>query len=227
MKTEPIDYLLAAIFLSAIAAAAWASTAFLAVPIFRFLLGEYHVVADALVLLLAFGLVAALAVRLLLLVRPLAPGDYSMDASPFTRWKLLVVLSEFGRGALGPFTTEFSKPLVARLYGARIGSNTALGGRMTDLPLITIGSGCIFGINSVVTGHAITSGRIVLREVRFGADVTIGVGAVIMPGVEVGEGSIVAAGSIVTAGTTIPAGELWAGTPARRLKAIDASDARG
>ena len=98
---------------------------------------------------------------------------------------------------------------------------------MTDLPLILVGHECVFGINSVVTGHAITSGRIVLREVKFGAGATIGVGVVVMPGVEIGEGSIVAAGSVVILGTNIPPGELWAGTPAKRIKAVDAAELRG
>jgi acetyltransferase-like isoleucine patch superfamily enzyme len=45
----------------------------------------------------------------------------------------------------------------------------------------------------------------------------IGVGAVLLPGVHVGEGAIVGAGSIVTA--SVPPYEVWAGVPARRVRA--------
>jgi acetyltransferase-like isoleucine patch superfamily enzyme len=227
MKTEPLDFVLSAILLAAIGAIAGAITASVAVPGLRVLLGEYHVVGDALFLILMFGLVAAAVVHLLLRIWPLPPGEHSMHTLLFTRWKLVVVISEFGRGALKPFTTEFSKPLVARLFGATIGRNTALAGHMTDLPFISVGSGCILGINSVVTGHAITSGKIVLGKVHIDEGATIGVGVVIMPGVEIGARSVVAAGSVVTLGTKIPAGEFWAGTPARRIKEVSVTEIRG
>jgi acetyltransferase-like isoleucine patch superfamily enzyme len=227
MKTEPLDFLLACLVLGIVGALAFAVTALAAVPVSRTLFGEYHLIADVLSLALAFGLIAAIAVRLILRGWPLTPGDYSMDDSLFTRWKLIVVVSEFGRLALVPFTSEFARPVVARLFGAKVGRDTALGGGMTDLPFISVGDGCVLGRNSVVTGHAITSGRIVLRDVTIRQGATVGVGAVVMPGVEIGEGSVVAAGSVVTLGTRIPPGELWAGSPARRIKEIGAGDIRG
>jgi carbonic anhydrase/acetyltransferase-like protein (isoleucine patch superfamily) len=39
-----------------------------------------------------------------------------------------------------------------------------------------------------------------------------------MPQVE--SGSMIAAGAVVEAGTTVPSGELWAGNPARRVRAL-------
>jgi hypothetical protein len=218
MKTTPLDFLLSGIAMMALTALAFAATALFVVPFSRSMLGEYHVIGDALALLLAFGLIAAFAVRLVLWVSPLVPGDYAMDAVTFVKWKLVAVVSEFGRGALLPFTTEFSKPIVARLFGAKIGRNTALGGRMSDLSLISVGDECIFGINSVVTGHAITSGKIILRKVRIGRGATLGVGVVVMPGANVGEGAVVAAGSVVALDSRIPPGQLWGGIPARMIK---------
>ena len=227
MKTEPLDFALSVLALAAVGALALAITAFGFAPTSRLLLGEYHVLADFLVLLLVFGAIAGATVRMLLAFWPLVPGEHAMETGLFTRWKLIAVLTELGRGALLPFTTEFSKAPVARLFGARIGRNTALAGRMTDFPFVTVGDGGILGLNSVVTGHAITSGKILLREVRIGPGATVGVGAVIMPGVELGPGSVVAAGSVVTIGTRIPAGELWGGIPARKIKAIAPDDVRG
>ena len=125
MKTVPLDFALSTASLIAIGTLAWGVTG-LAVPLSRMVFGEYHVVVDVLVLILGFGLVTAMSVRILLRLWPLSPGDYSMDDPVFTRWKVIVVLSEFGRSALRPFTTEFSKPLIARMFGAKIGADTAL-----------------------------------------------------------------------------------------------------
>ncbi|HNQ34938.1 MAG TPA: DapH/DapD/GlmU-related protein [bacterium] len=52
-------------------------------------------------------------------------------------------------------------------------------------------------------------------EVGDGAD--LGCGSILLPGVTVGAGAIVGAGAVVT--RPVPAGEVWAGVPARRLKA--------
>jgi len=226
MKTEPLDFILATVSIAAIGFIAWAATAFVVAPATRMLFHEYHVVIDGLVLLFAFGLACALAVRLVLLLWPLSPGDYAMIGRPFTEWKLLAVLTGFGQGALSPFTTEFAKPVVARLFGAKIGGDTALGGGLTDFPFISVASGCILGRNSIVTGHALTNGKLILRHVRIGQGATVGVGAVIMPGAEIGADSIVAAGAVVPLGTKIPPGQLWGGIPAKRIKEIHVTDIR-
>ncbi len=44
----------------------------------------------------------------------------------------------------------------------------------------------------------------------------LGIGTILLPGVTIGEGAIVGAGSVVT--REIPPYEVWAGTPARRLR---------
>jgi len=227
MRASALDFVMAGLLMGALAVLAGALTAFAIVPLSTAVLGSYHVVADVLVLLLAYGLLSAAAVAIVLRLAPLRPGEYGMDDPLFTRWKLVHVVSEFGRGALLPFTSVFAKPVVAKLFGARIGAGTALAGNMTDLPMISVGDGSILGLTSVVTGHAITSGRIILREVRIGRGATVGVGAVIMPGVVVGDGSIVAAGSVVALDTVIPPGEVWAGVPARRLRAASPDELRG
>ncbi len=228
MQTRPIDYLLSSLVLTLIGLAAWscaAGTSYLAT---RPVLGPYHVLADALVFLLAFGAFAALAAHLIRRLHPLRPGRHAMDMPLFTAWKLYTVVHEFGRGAWLPFTTVFARPLVAALFGARIGKDIALGGMLVDPHLITIGDRAIIGQDSVLTAHAITSGEIILQPVTIGRGATVGVNAVIMPGTEIGEGAVVTAGSVVPPGTRIPPRELWGGVPARKLKDIvDAATIRG
>ena len=53
--------------------------------------------------------------------------------------------------------------------------------------------------------------------VRKGA--LIGMNATVLDKADIGEGAIIAAGAVVTHGTKVPAHEIWAGIPARKVKA--------
>lgn len=223
MKTQPLDFILGTLLLGALALLGWAVTALL-VPLTQGALGAYHVVADALLFLLVFGLLAGVACRTLLALKPLVPGRHDMDDALFTWWKLFTVTYEFGRGALLPFTTVFARPLVASLFGARIGKDIALGGHLVDPELISIGTEAIIGQGSVVSAHTITSGYLILAPVTIGPRATVGVNAVVMSGVTIGEGSVLTGGSVVPPDTDIPPFELWGGSPATRIKSL-ATDA--
>ena len=127
MKTSLADYLLSTLALSVLLAASiwpvwffstWSSDWF----------GDYHVLVDLALVLLFYGVLSALAIRVLLRLHPMQPGTYSMDSPTFTWWKLITVLYHFGQSALKPLTPIFLTPLVAMLYGAKVGSGVALGG---------------------------------------------------------------------------------------------------
>lgn len=60
------------------------------------------------------------------------------------------------------------------------------------------------------------AGRSTQHETIIGADVWLGHGVIVMRGVNIGDGTIIAAGAIVT--KDVPAYEIWAGTPARKLR---------
>jgi acetyltransferase-like isoleucine patch superfamily enzyme len=223
MKTQPIDYLLSTLILTLLTLLAWGLAALCARGFTIAHLGDYHAVADVLLFLVFFGLAAALFCRALVSLDLLPVGRHDMSSAVFTRWKLFTVVYEFGRGALLPVTTLFFRPVVAKLFGARIGRDIALGGRLVDPQFITVGDYAILGQDSVITAHTIVSGQIVLDPVRIGARATVGVKVVIMSGVNVGEGAVIAAGAVVPPNTTIPPGELWGGIPARKLKDLAAS----
>ena len=218
MKTSFLDFLVCGVAIGAILAAAVALVALLVRPVSMAGLGEYHVIVDFLALLLAYGLLSAVALRVMLQVRRLEPGEYAMDSPVFAYWKVLTILYRLGEGALLPFTPVFVRPLVAKLFGARVGSDVAIGGTIDDPYLISIDDGAVLGNNSLVSGSVIADGRIVLGEVRIGAGATVGVNAVVLPGTDIGEGAMLVGGSIVLAGTAIPAGETWRGNPARKWR---------
>ncbi|WP_421828625.1 gamma carbonic anhydrase family protein [Larkinella sp.] len=72
----------------------------------------------------------------------------------------------------------------------------------------TIGSYVSIAHNAIVHGCTIED------------QVLIGMGAIVMDGAVIGTGSIVAAGAIVTQNTVVPPGTIYAGNPARFLKAV-------
>lgn len=225
MKGAPLDYLLSAFTLALVGALSLGITASASVFFFRPLAGPYFMLGDLLVFLLTFGILCAVAARVVLRGWPLGLGLIPMDDPRFTVWKLYTVLYEFGCGALKPFTIMFLRPVVQQLFGARIGKDIALGGKLVDPHLIRIDDGAIIGEGSVVTAHSINSGSIFLAPVMLGRGATIGVGAVVYPGVVVGEGAVITANAVVRSGTQIPAGEVWGGVPAKRLRESDDSDA--
>jgi carbonic anhydrase/acetyltransferase-like protein (isoleucine patch superfamily) len=219
MKQTAYDYLLSSIALPlTVGLALW--LAYLLTPWSTHALGDYHVVFDLLAFLLFFGLLCALSARLVLKLAHLRPGKFAMDSATFTYWKLFTVLSEFGKGALLPFTTVFARPLIATLFGASVGKNIALGGTLVDGQFITIGEEAIIGQDSVITAHTITSGFLIIDPVIIGARATVGVNCVIMSGVQIGEDAVITAGAVVPPNSIIPEGELWGGVPARKIKTL-------
>lgn len=75
----------------------------------------------------------------------------------------------------------------------------------------TIGNRVSIGHNAIVHGCTIED------------EVLIGMGAIVMDEAVVGTGSIVAAGAVVLQGTRIEPGMLYAGVPAKPVKAVDES----
>lgn len=216
MKTSPLDFLLSGVFITSILAGAIALVALVLAPLTRAYLGDYHAIADFFLALLAYGLLSALVVRVMLKVRRIESGEYSMDSPVFTYWKLLTILYRLGQGALLPFTPVFVKPVVEMLFGAKIGANVALGGTIDDPYMVSIGDGVVLGNASLISANVISNGKITFGEVRIGAGATVGANAVVLPGCDVGDNVLVMGGAMVMAGTRIPAGETWRGNPARK-----------
>ncbi len=77
----------------------------------------------------------------------------------------------------------------------------------------TIGDDVTIGHNAVI--HACT-----LENGAF-----VGIGATVLDGAVVESAAMVAAGALVTPGKRVPSGELWAGSPARKLRDFPAEEA--
>ena len=216
MKVEPKDAVYTGMATTSLLALSLAIIGWGVAPLSEQWLGDYHVLADFLLFLLVYGVLSGLLVRLLLRLNPLPNGEFSMDSPHFTRWKLLMMVSDFGRGALLPFTPIFMRPPVAMLFGATVGKNSALGGVMADPFMVSVGNGVILGNGSQVCGNFTTHDKITFGRVTIGDGATVGMNAIVMPGVEIGAGATVLLNSVVMPGTVIPAGEVWRGNPARK-----------
>jgi acetyltransferase-like isoleucine patch superfamily enzyme len=141
-----------------------------------------------------------------------------MEHRQFTLWKLHAVLMQLGLPCLKLFIPIFLRPLLYGLLGARIGRQTAIGGKLVDPYLTVMEDHSVIGEDSVVTAHIMTHDQFILGRVTIGRKATVGVKAVIMPGVEIGENAIVLPNSVVSLNTRIPANEIWGGNPAKKIK---------
>ena len=70
--------------------------------------------------------------------------------------------------------------------------------------------------NNVSIGH-----RAIVHGCTIHDNVLIGMGAIVMDGAVVENNSIIAAGSVVTKNTIVESGSVYAGSPARKIKAMD------
>jgi carbonic anhydrase/acetyltransferase-like protein (isoleucine patch superfamily) len=73
---------------------------------------------------------------------------------------------------------------------------------------LVIGSNVSIAHNAVVHGCTVED------------NVLIGMGAIIMDDAHIGSNSVIAAGAVVLPGTVVEAGSIYAGVPAKRMKAI-------
>ncbi|HEY9567371.1 MAG TPA: gamma carbonic anhydrase family protein [Thalassobaculum sp.] len=77
---------------------------------------------------------------------------------------------------------------------------------------------CLIG-SGVTIGHAA-----VIHACTLADDSFVGMGATVMDGVVVERHAMVAAGALVTPGKTVRSGELWAGSPAKKMRDLTAAE---
>lgn len=215
MKTHPIDFILSGIFLSLICLLSLFMTALYVVPHTQSLLKDYHILADLISFLLFYGLISGVLTRLLVKIYPLKPGEYTMEDHYFTYWKLLTMIQSFAEFCLHPITPMVARPLVSRLFGAKLGHDIALAGVIECPYHVIIGNNTLIGYNSAISPNVSINNKIIIGKIKIGKNVTIGVNSIVLPNVEIGDGAQVAIGSVVVPGTRIPPGETWKGNPAR------------
>lgn len=96
-----------------------------------------------------------------------------------------------------------------------IGDHTAIGDRAVVHVAKIQGD-----FNTSIGSHVTVGPCAVVHAATLKDNVVIGASAQVLDGSVVESGSMVAPGAVVTPGTTVAAGELWAGSPAKKVRAL-------
>lgn len=220
MKTTFYDFIYSGFSISIILAVSYSVLHFFIAPFTKVYLGDFHTIVEFFLFLLCYGLLSGFAIQVFLKMKPFQYGEFSMDHSQFTYWKLITVIYLLGEFCLLPFTTIFTKPLIARIFGAKIGKNVAIAGSIDDPYSVVIGDNSIIGHGSLVSGNFTLNGKIHFGKVIIGNYVTIGVNSVVSPDTEIGDNSILSIGAVLLSGSKMPSNEIWRGNPARTWQSI-------
>ncbi|HSK38920.1 MAG TPA: gamma carbonic anhydrase family protein [Arenibaculum sp.] len=128
--------------------------------------------------------------------------------------------------------TAFVAPTVTLIGDVEIGAASGIWFGCilrADVNVIRIGTGTNIQDGTVVhvaskgqgtfIGDDVTVGHMaLLHACTLESGCFVGMKACVMDGARVESGAMVAAGALVTPGKRVPRGELWAGTPARRMR---------
>ena len=124
-----------------------------------------------------------------------------------------------GDVVLGPRSTIWFKCLVrGDTNRIRIGARTNV--QDSSVLHVNPGEDWVLEIGDDVTiGHACIIHACKLHDRAF-----VGMGATVLDGAVIESGAMLAAGALLTPGKRIPAGELWGGSPARKMRDIPTGD---
>jgi acetyltransferase-like isoleucine patch superfamily enzyme len=183
-------------------------------------LGDFRgiaISATAVVLVYLYGIVVY---RIFLLLMPLREGNIAPGSSQefvyhvYVLFYLLLFNSLIRNGSV-PI------PVMRMVYlalGARLGPNTYSSGIIYDPLFVTIGANSVVGETALLIPHVIEGSDLAHYPIVVGDNVTIGAHSIILSGVTIGDNAIIAANSLVPKGVQIQSGEVWGGSPARKLR---------
>ena len=108
-----------------------------------------------------------------------------------------------------------------RLLGANIGPHVHLNSnRLLAFDLITIGAGASIAPEAGLLGYRVEAGRLLLGPIEVGANAYVGLRAVLRNNSRLGAEAVLEDLSALAAGHEVPNYEVWAGSPARRVRTL-------
>ncbi len=109
--------------------------------------------------------------------------------------------------------------LLFRLLGAKLGKNVQFNSKYVyDASLLEIGDNTVVGGGAIIIGHLVERGKLKLKKVKIGKNVTIGSHCTIMPGCEIGDNAIIGASAVLLKDTKVEARDVWFGIPAESMR---------
>lgn len=143
-------------------------------------------------------------------------GLYSLEALKWANYNSLILIVRFtcmNFLRVTPFLGLFHK-----MMGAKIGKNVQINTSvLADSSLIEIGDHSVIGGDATIIAHVAERKKLIIKKVKIGSHVTIGIMTIVMPGVGIGDYAMVAAHSVLPKDTQIPPNTIWGGVPARQI----------
>ena len=140
-------------------------------------------------------------------------GNYPIVSAVAAKWfvanalQTLVSVTFMDFILLTPFANLFYRTL-----GARLGSNVQINSKFcADASLLEIGDGSVIGGHATVIGHVFERDRLILKRVKIGKHVVVGLNAIVLPGSEIGDGALIAAGAVLPKDTNVPPRSVYLG----------------
>ncbi len=176
------------------------------------LAGAYFLFGFALIIIIG---IARIAFRL-----RLKEGDYPIFSLGALNWalcgglQLMISFTFIDFILLTPFAN-----VLLRLLGAKLGRNVQINSKtIADASLLEIGDNTVIGGRATVICHSVERGKLKLRKVKIGKNVTVGLNAVILPGCEIGDNAIIGASAVLLKNTKVEPGAVYFGVPAEQIK---------
>jgi non-ribosomal peptide synthetase-like protein len=173
----------------------------------------HSLVAFVLVDVLMFGVAI---VGKWLVVGRLKPGRFPLWGLTYFRCWLTDMLCD-----LAPTYLLTGTPMLVwylRAMGARIGPNVLIDSVSLQVPdLLTIGAGASVGTSVYFENARVEGGQLVLGPVCLGPDAVVDSYAVLEADTVVGAGARLGGLSALATGRCVPDGQVWEGSPARRV----------
>jgi acetyltransferase-like isoleucine patch superfamily enzyme len=150
----------------------------------------------------------------------LKEGEYRVASIGMMRWMfinamyIIVSITFMDFILLTPIAALFF-----RLMGAKVGKNVQINSKIcADLSLLEIGDNTVIGGHATVICHSFERNRLILRKVKIGKNVVIGLNSVVLAGAEIGDGAFITAGAVLGKNKQVEAHSVYAGVPAESTK---------
>jgi len=150
----------------------------------------------------------------------LKEGVYSLTSFESFKWAFMGSLYLMINYTFVDFVllTPFSN-LMFRLLGMKLGKNVQFNSKYVyDASLLEIGDNTVVGGGAIIIGHIVERGKLKLKKVKIGKNVTVGSHCTIMPGCEIGDNAIIGASAVLLKDTKVEARDVWFGIPAESLR---------
>jgi len=170
--------------------------------------------------LFGFSLIILIGLTRVIFSLKLKEGDYPIFSWGALNWalcgglQLMISFTFIDFILLTPFAN-----VLLRLQGAKLGKNVQINSKtIADASLLEIGDNTVIGGRATVICHAVERGKLKLRKVKIGKNVTVGLNAVILPGCEIGDNALIGASAVLLKNTKVEPGAVYFGVPAEQIK---------